>query len=102
MRRETHLEATQCRRLAERNGVLYYKFVSPGSPGVPDRLLIPKHRIPFFVEFKDPDGSLSPKQEIRIAEMRENGAHVYVCDNYGQFESILAHETSSPETSIYW
>lgn len=59
-------------------GGLCYKFVSPGNPGVPDRLiLLPGGRI-LFVELKTPGGKLSNIQSWRIQEMRERDADVRV------------------------
>ena len=54
--REAEIEARLVRGVKEAGG-LCYKFVSPGNPGVPDRLiLLPGGRI-LFVELKTPGGN---------------------------------------------
>lgn len=75
--RESEIEARLVRGVKEAGG-LCYKFVSPGNPGVPDRLiLLPGGRI-LFVELKTPGGKLSNIQSWRIQEMRERDADVRV------------------------
>ena len=75
--REAEIEARLVRGVKEAGG-LCYKFVSPGNPGVPDRLiLLPGGRI-LFVELKTPGGKLSNIQSWRIQEMRERDADVRV------------------------
>ena len=54
-------------------GGICKKWVSPGSRGVPDRIVIlPRNRI-YFVELKTPEGELSPIQEYRINELENLG-----------------------------
>ena len=75
--REAEIEGRLVRGVKEAGG-LCYKFVSPGNPGVPDRLiLLPGGRI-LFVELKTPGGKLSNIQSWRIQEMRERDADVRV------------------------
>ena len=59
-------------------GGLYYKFVSPGNDGVPDRIVIlPEGRI-YFVELKTENGRLSPIQEYQIRCLKMRGIDVVV------------------------
>lgn len=58
-------------------GCLYYKFVSPGNAGVPDRLLILPDGKVWFVEIKDEKGKLSQQQIRQQDRMRAAGATVY-------------------------
>lgn len=51
-RLEKDIEA-QCREIAARNGCRLIKLVSPGNPGVPDRLLLMPGRH-VVIEFKRP------------------------------------------------
>jgi hypothetical protein len=54
-----------------------YKFVSPGSQGVPDRLVcLPGGRI-YFVELKAPGKTSSPMQYKQQADLRRLGCQVY-------------------------
>jgi hypothetical protein len=61
-------------------GVANYKFTSPGSDGVPDRVFI-THAGVFFIEFKATGRTLDPLQVLRIKEMEASGALVFVVDN---------------------
>ena len=60
--------------------VANYKFTSPGSIGVPDRVFISK-RGTFFIEFKAPGRTLDPAQISRVKEMRQAGAIIFVVDD---------------------
>lgn len=61
-----------------KRGGLYLKFVSPGNPGVPDRLCVmPAGRV-WFVELKTDRGRLSEQQKVQIGKIRKRGAAVEV------------------------
>ena len=70
---------------------LYYKFTSPGSPGVPDRIVIaPDGRI-WFVELKRGDsGVVSAQQKARIHELRMHGQAALVLRGWSDCEEFLA------------
>lgn len=75
--RESDLEARLVRGVKSAGGRAY-KFVSPGSVGVPDRLVVlPGGKI-IFVELKADGGRLSQMQVYRIAQLRGLGADVQV------------------------
>lgn len=78
--RESEIEKRVC-QYAESKGTLCYKFVSPGRRGVPDRMCIDRNGRAFFIEFKQPGGSLRPEQMREIERMNRNRAIVYVIDN---------------------
>lgn len=59
---------------------LCYKFTSPQTAGVCDRLVIKDAKV-YFVEMKDEDGKLSALQEHFIQEMAEQGIEVFVLAN---------------------
>ncbi|MBQ9284229.1 MAG: VRR-NUC domain-containing protein [Acidaminococcaceae bacterium] len=62
-----------------------YKFVSPGSDGVPDRIaIIPRkgrEALVRFVEMKRPGGKLRKIQVLRQGEMRMLGAVCVTLDS---------------------
>lgn len=58
-------------------GGLYYKFVSPGNSGVPDRIVILRGKV-WFVELKTDSGKVSPIQAIVHKQMADAGADVRV------------------------
>ena len=66
-----------------------YKFISPGSNGVPDRIAcLPNGRV-IFVELKSPNGTLSKQQRHRIAELHSMKQEVYVLQTVQQVEKFL-------------
>ena len=65
------------------------KLVSPGTDGMPDRLvMLPKARIG-FVEVKAPGAKPRPLQERRHKQLRDLGFHVSVLDDPEQIPGIL-------------
>ena len=72
-----------------KRGGMCLKFVSPGTAGVPDRLvLLPKGKSA-FVETKAPGRKPRRLQEVRHAQLRDLGHPVYVVDHPDQIEGIL-------------
>ena len=66
-----------------------WKFVSPGTDGVPDRIvLLHKGRIA-FVEVKAPGKELRPQQKKIKRELEELGFKVYVLDNEEEIGGII-------------
>lgn len=75
--KESAIEA-KLGKMVRTQGGLYFKFVSPGNPGVPDRIVIlPGGRI-IFVELKTEVGRLAAIQKWQIAEMQKRGMDVRV------------------------
>ena len=59
--RERDIEA-KLRQAIEKDGGLFFKFVSPGNDGVPDRIaILPDGQI-WFIELKTESGRLTPIQ----------------------------------------
>jgi hypothetical protein len=86
---ESKVEEAICRTI-ERDGGKAYKFVSPGAPGVPDRLVV--RQIPdwlqdviaeyvFMVEVKAPGETTDPLQDLVHEDLRNLGIKVYIVDN---------------------
>lgn len=65
------------------------KFTSPGTNGVPDRIIIANGRI-LFVETKRAGGKLRRLQEEITGEMRRQGADVRVADTRELVDDLLA------------
>lgn len=74
---------------AQKIGYLTFKFTSPSSNGVPDRIFINKSGYLFFIEFKSIRGKLSRIQTINIENLRNRGLRVYIIKNYIDAVSIL-------------
>lgn len=87
------LEKTVERHLVEgvkKLGGLCYKFVSPGTQGVPDRLIITAQGRIIFAELKTDKGVLSKIQEYMIGQMRLRHADVRVLYGLKQVKELLA------------
>jgi hypothetical protein len=61
-----------------KNGFLYFKFVSPQNPGMPDRLIICPDGEVVFAELKTEVGRLSRQQQVCIDDLRRHGQRVAV------------------------
>jgi len=66
-------------------GCKHWKWVSPGRPGVPDRILVVPAGMRFsmkpairFIEWKSESGRLRKAQARRIKELRDAGCIVHV------------------------
>ena len=75
--KESTIEARLVKMVRERGG-LSYKFTSPSSPGVPDRIIILPDGRTIYVELKTEIGQLAKIQKYQISVMRAHGADVRV------------------------
>ena len=73
---------------AKKTGWLSYKFTSPSSMGVPDRIYI-KNRLVIFIEFKSKGKWVRAKQAQVIENMRRHGAQVFIVDDVDEGITIL-------------
>lgn len=81
------------RRLVEgvkRLGGLCLKFVSPGTLGVPDRIIITAKGRVIFVELKAETGRLTKIQRYVIGEMQKRGADARVVKGIDEVKELLA------------
>lgn len=79
---------------AEADGWLQFKFVSPGTTGVPDRLYI-KNGVVVFGEWKRPGEEPTEQQYKRMKEMKKHGAIVFWWDNLNDFRRDLRQAVSA-------
>lgn len=87
------LEKTVERHLVEgvkKLGGLCYKFTSPGTQGVPDRLIITAQGRVIFAELKTETGVLSKIQKYTISQMLKRHADVRVLYGLDQVKELLA------------
>lgn len=86
--RESSIESKLVRMVRERGG-LCFKFVSPGNPGVPDRIVItPAGRI-VYVELKTEVGRLAAIQKWQHEELRKRGADVRTLKGLEQVKAFV-------------
>lgn len=86
--KESTIEAKLVRKVRELGG-LCYKFVSPGNPGVPDRLIVlPEGRV-VFAELKTEIGRLANIQKWQLEELRKRGADVRVLKGMDEVMAFL-------------
>lgn len=75
--------------LVKQRGGLCYKFVSPGNPGVPDRIIITPAGRTVYVELKTENGRLANIQQWQIKEMQKRGADVRVAKGLPQVIELI-------------
>lgn len=81
------------KREVEKIGGLYFKFISSGNNGVPDRICIfPSGRL-IFVELKKPKGgvvsALQEYQSNRLTKYKQEVIRIYNYDDINRFlESV--------------
>ncbi len=86
-------ESQMERRLVEgvkRLGGMCLKFVSPGTLGVPDRIIITAKGRVIFVELKTETGRLTKIQRYVIGEMQKRGADARVVKGIDEVKELLA------------
>ena len=95
--RESFIEEKLTKAVRQKGGVCW-KFTSPGTAGVPDRIvLMPKGHIA-FVEVKAPNQKPRPLQLSRHKFLRRLGFQVYVLDALEDIDKIIS-EVMSNEAS---
>ena len=67
-----------------------YKLESPGSVGMPDRLVCIPGLAPIFAEVKAPGKTVRPNQAVRIRELIRLGQSVWVVDSKELVDEFIA------------
>lgn len=78
--RESTLESILVQEVQKRGGKCW-KFTSPGTSGVPDRIVLLPNGVSVFVEMKAPGKQMRPLQQKRSEELRGLGFKVYCLDS---------------------
>lgn len=79
---------SQAHAYAVLRGWFTFKVESPTMNGLPDRMYL-RRGVYVWIEWKKPGGALRPQQVVRIKEMRNHGATVYVFDNLEDAKAVL-------------
>lgn len=86
--KESKIESYLVRKVKERGG-LCYKFVSPGNPGVPDRIIVTPTGRTVYVELKTDTGRLAKVQKWQRSELEKRGADVRVLYGMDDVKNFL-------------
>ncbi|MBU5677892.1 VRR-NUC domain-containing protein [Alkaliphilus sp. MSJ-5] len=86
--RESRIEKELVNRVKAIGG-LAWKFVSPGTSGVPDRIVILPDGQTIYVELKRPGAKPEPLQLKRHKELRNRGHKVFVIDSLEGVKSFI-------------
>lgn len=86
--RESSIESKLVRMVREHGG-LCFKFVSPGNPGVPDRIVITPAGRTVYVELKTEVGRLAAIQKWQHEELRKRGADVRTLKGLEQVKAFV-------------
>ena len=78
-----------------------WKWVSPGTDGVPDRIcLLPEGQV-IFVELKAPGKHLRPLQILRKQQLEKLGFSVYCLDSAEQVDVFCDGWKAGDETALH-
>lgn len=95
MQKENDIEKYLVKRMKDL-GALCFKWTSPGTRGVPDRIVIYKGII-CFVELKAPGKKPRPDQELMHKKLRNQRARVYVINSKDEVISFKRFLENSQE-----
>ena len=76
-------------RMVRGQGGLFYKFVSPGNPGVPDRIVVAPRGDGCLVERKADVGRLAAVQKWQRQELEKRGANVRVLYGLAEVQAFV-------------
>lgn len=81
----------------KKQGGICWKFTSPGTAGVPDRIiLMPKGHIA-FVETKAPGETMRPLQEKRKRQLESLGFKVFCLDSIEDILKVISEIEGSDD-----
>ena len=100
MAKEKDIEQQLVKAVKKVGGVCW-KFVSPGTNAVPDRIILVSIGRIAFVEVKAPGEKPRPLQVMRINQIRRLGFKVYVLNNKNQIEEIIKDVLGGDSNEVY-
>lgn len=74
---------------AKKLGWQTYKFVSPATPSVCDRIFVNRWGVVIFIEFKQKGKKLTPKQQLHADGLKANYANVFMIDNIEDGKALI-------------
>ena len=88
MTSEREIERYLVKRVKEAGGKAY-KFVSPGTAGVPDRIVVLPNSFIAFVEVKAPGKTPRPEQLVQLGRLKELQQIVRVVDSKESVDKLM-------------
>lgn len=88
MQNERDIEKYLVKEVRKNHGKAF-KFVSPASAGVPDRIIILPGGVTCFVELKRPGGKPRPVQRFILLYLYHRGHRVAVVDNKDTAKALV-------------
>lgn len=88
MQNERDIEKYLVKEVRKKHGKAF-KFVSPASAGVPDRIIILPGGVTCFVELKRPGGKPRPVQRFILLYLYHQGHRVAVVDNKDTAKALV-------------
>ena len=85
---EREIEAYM-RKAVEDLGGVFFKFVSPGNDGVPDRIAVLPGGSVIFIELKDDHGKVSQLQEWQIGRLLKRGCVARVVRGMKEAQEVV-------------
>jgi len=82
---------SKIKKYAESKGWIVIKTIKLSEAGYPDLFMF-KDGKTIFIEVKKPGGIISPLQELRQRQLREQGFTCEVIDNLEQFKNEISRE----------
>lgn len=70
-------------------GCLYYKFISPGNSGVPDRIIVTPSGVVIFAELKTSVGKKTALQMAQISKLRGHNQRVVAVYGISGVEKLV-------------
>lgn len=87
---------TKLKKEIEKRGGEFFKFVSPGNKGVPDRIAILPEGHVYFIELKRPKGGrLAPLQKYQQKRLESLGVKVKNIKNNDEIKAFLEEVDSN-------
>ena len=89
MTSEREIERYLVKRVKDAGGKAY-KFVSPGTIGVPDRIVVLPNSFIAFVEVKAPGKKPRPEQLVQISRLKKLHQIVWVADSKERVDELIS------------
>ena len=94
--RERVIEQKLTKAIKNKGGICW-KFTSPGTAGVPDRIVLMQKGKVAFVEVKAPGETMRPLQEKRKRQLESLGFKVFCLDSIEDIPKVISEIEGSDD-----